>query len=133
MKLREKDEKLIGCQKNSVPSRDQSIRHHHTGISCQNFFHSSIIPPGGCLGCLEKQTSSMNYNLFVWSDVFQPKWNDNKQNLEKLSKSREKLMVFEILSKFVQFWLENSNPNQIDELKWIILLLLKPNPSLEVE
>ena len=37
----------------------------HTGISCQNFFHSTII-----------LTSSRNYNLFVWPTVFQPKWND---------------------------------------------------------
>ena len=29
-----------------------------------------------CLGCQEKRTSSRNYNLFVWSAVFQPKWND---------------------------------------------------------
>ena len=49
----------------------------HTGNSCQNFFHSNIIPPGGCLGCPcpEKQTSSRDYNLFVWFAVFQPKWN----------------------------------------------------------
>ena len=38
----------------------------HTGISCQNFFHST----GGCLGCPEKQTSSRNYNSFAWSEVF---------------------------------------------------------------
>ena len=55
------------------------------------------------------------------------------KNLQKLSKSSEKLLVFGILSEFVQFWLKNSGPNQLDELKWIILLLLKPKPSLEVE
>jgi len=51
----------------------------------------------------------------------------------KLSKSIEKLLFFGIFSKFVQFWLENSGPNQLDELKWIILLLLTPKPSLEAE
>ena len=55
------------------------------------------------------------------------------KNLQKLSKSSEKLLVFGILSEFVQFWLKNSGPNQLDELKWIILLLLKPKPSLEAE
>jgi hypothetical protein len=44
-----------------------------------------------------------------------------------------KLLFIGIFSKFVQFWLENSNPNQLDELKWIILLLLTPKPSLEAE
>jgi hypothetical protein len=47
--------------------------------------------------------------------------------------SMEKLLFFGIFSKFVQFWLENSNPNQLDELKWIILLLLTPKPSIEAE
>jgi len=51
----------------------------------------------------------------------------------KLSKSIEKLLFFGIFSKFVQFWLENSGPNQLHELKWIILLLLKPKSSLEAE
>ena len=35
--------------------------------------------PGGCRGCPEKQTSSRNYNLLVWSAVFQPKRNDIKK------------------------------------------------------
>jgi hypothetical protein len=55
------------------------------------------------------------------------------KKLQKLSKSMEKLLFFGIFSKFVQFWLENSSPNQLDELKWIILLLLTPKPSLEAE
>jgi hypothetical protein len=55
------------------------------------------------------------------------------KNLQKSSKSSEELLFFGILSEFVQFWLENSGSNQLDELKWIILLLLKPKPSLEAE
>ena len=51
----------------------------------------------------------------------------------KIIKSSEKLLFFWIFSEFVQFWLENSGPNQLDELKWIILLLLTPKPSLEAE
>ena len=51
----------------------------HTGISCRNFFHSTIYHPGGFLGCPEKRTRSRNYNLFVWSAVFQPKLNDIKK------------------------------------------------------
>ena len=100
------------------------LRLLHTGIPSRNFFHFTIIPPWSWV--------SRDLYLFVWSTVFQPKWNDIK-NLQKLSKSSEKLLFFGILSEFVQFWLENSGPNQLDELKWIILLLLKPKPSLEAE
>ena len=89
--------------------------------------------PGGCLGCPQKRTIARNYNLFVWFSVFWPKWNDIKKNLQKLSKSIKKLLFFGILSEFIQFWLENGGPNQLDELKWIILLLLIPQPSLEAE
>ena len=56
--------------------------------TCMNITHWDFLPkflslhyplsyhPGWCLGCQEKWTSSRNYNLFVWSAVFQPKWND---------------------------------------------------------
>ena len=43
------------------------------------------------------------------------------------------LVFFMIFSEFVQFWLENSRLDQLDELKLTILLLLTPKPSLEVE
>ena len=39
-------------------------------------FTPLLYHPGRYLGCPEKQKSSRNYNLFVWSAVFQPKWND---------------------------------------------------------
>ena len=42
----------------------------------------------------------------------------------------KKSLFFGIFSKFIQFWLENSGQNQLDELKWIILLLLTPKPFL---
>jgi hypothetical protein len=51
----------------------------------------------------------------------------------KIIKIEGKVTVFGIFSEFVQFWLKNSNPNQLDELKWIKLLLLTPKPSLEAE
>ena len=53
------------------------------------------------------------------------------KKLKKLPISSEKILFFGILSEFVQFWLENSGPNQLVELKWIIMLLLKPKPSLD--
>ena len=81
---------------------------------------------------MSRELDKLNYNLFVWSTVFQPKWYDIKKPI-KLSKSSKKLLFFGILSEFVQFWLENSSPNQLDKFKWIILLLLKPKPSLEAE
>ena len=55
------------------------------------------------------------------------------KNLQKSSKSTEKLLFFGIFSEFVQFWLKNSGPNQLYEIKWIILLLLAPKSSLEKE
>jgi hypothetical protein len=55
------------------------------------------------------------------------------KNLQKFPKSSEKILIFGIFSEFVQFWLENSNPNQLDKLKWIKLLLLTPKSSLEAE
>jgi hypothetical protein len=39
------------------------------------------------------------------------------KKLQKLSKSIEKLLFLGIFSKFVPFWMENSGPNQLDELK----------------
>ena len=46
------------------------------GFLAKISFTLLLYHPGRCLGCPEKQTSSRNYNLFVWSAVFQPKWND---------------------------------------------------------
>jgi hypothetical protein len=103
------------------------------GFLAKISFTPLLYHPVGCLGCPEKQTSSRNYDLFVWSAVFQPKWNCIQKNLQKISKSTEKLLFFRIFSEFVQFWLENSGPNQLDELKLTILLLLTPKPSLEAE
>ena len=51
----------------------------------------------------------------------------------KIIKIQWKVTVFRIFSEFVHFWLENSGPNQLDELKRIILLLLTPMSSLEEE
>ena len=64
---------------------------------------------------------------------FSAKMERHSKNLQKLSKSSEKLLFFRIFSEFVQFWLENSGPNQLDDLKLTILLLLTPMLSLEVE
>ena len=49
------------------------------GFLAKISFTPLLYPPGRCLGCPEKRTSSRNYNLFVWSAVFQPKWNDIKK------------------------------------------------------
>ena len=49
------------------------------GFLAEISFTPLLYHPGGCLGCPEKRTSSRNYNLFVWSAVFQPKWNDIKK------------------------------------------------------
>ena len=88
--------------------------HGTLGFLAEISFTLLLYHPGGCLGCPEKRTSSRNYNLFVWSSVFQPKLNDIKKPPKKLSKSSEKLLFFGILSEFVQFGLKNSGPNQLD-------------------
>ena len=43
----------------------------------------------GCLGYPEKSTSLRNYNLFVWSAVFQPKWS----NIEKTYKNHQNAFI----------------------------------------
>ena len=46
------------------------------GFLAEISFTPLLYHPEGCLGCPEKGTRSRNYNLFVRSAVFQPKWND---------------------------------------------------------
>ena len=111
----------------------RSYDHGTLGFLAKISFTPLLYHPGGCLGCPEKQTSSRNYNLFVWSAVFQPKWNDIQKSYKNYQNPLKRYCFFGIFSEFVQFWLENSNPNQLDELKWIILLLLTPKPSLEAK
>ena len=63
-------------------------------------FTPLLYHPGRCLGCLEKPTSSRNYNLFVWSAVFQPKWNDIRKsykNYQNTLKSYRFLAYFQSL------------------------------------
>ena len=55
------------------------------------------------------------------------------KNLQKWSKSSEKLLFFRIYSEFVQFCQENSGPNQLDELNLTILLLLTLRGQIMVE
>jgi hypothetical protein len=106
---------------------------YHTGISCQNFFHSTIIPPWR-VSWVSREADKLKELQFVSLVLcFSVKMEWHSKNLQKLSKSSEKLLFLGIFSEFVQFWLENSSPNQLDKLKWIILLLLTPKPSLEVQ
>ena len=53
-----------------------SVLQNTLGFLAKISFTPLLYHPGGCLVCPEKRTSSRNYNLFVWSAVFQPKWND---------------------------------------------------------
>ena len=105
----------------------------HTGISCQNFFHSTIIPAWK-VSWVSKEAKKLKELEFVCLVCcFSAKMEWDSKKLKKIIKIHWKVAVFGIFSKFVQFWLKNSGPNQLDELKWIILLLLTPKPSLEVE
>ena len=70
------------------------------GFLAEFSFIPLLYHPGECLGCPEKQTSSRNYNLFVWVAVFQ-----------KTNKNNQKLLLFGISSEFIQCWLKNSSPN----------------------
>ena len=49
--------------------------HTHTGISCRNFFHSTILPPWKVSWVSREADKLRIYNSFVWSYVLRPKWN----------------------------------------------------------
>ena len=59
--------------------------HLTLGFLAEISFTPLLYHPRGCLGCPEKRSSSRNYNLFVWSAVFQPKWN----NIQKTYKNHQ--------------------------------------------
>jgi hypothetical protein len=105
----------------------------HTGISFQHLFHSTIIPPWR-VSWVSREADKLKKLLFVCLvRCFSVEMEWHSKNLQKLSKSTAKLLFFRIFSEFVQFWLGNRGPNQLDELKLTILLLLTPKPSLKAE
>ena len=59
--------------------RSEMVIKRTLGFLAKISFTPLLYHPGGCFECPEKGTSSRNYNLFVWSAVFQPKWNDIKK------------------------------------------------------
>ena len=63
----------------------RSGRQGTLGFLAEIFFTPLLYHPGGCIGCPEMQTSPRNYNLYVWSAVFQPKWS----NIEKSYKNHQ--------------------------------------------
>jgi hypothetical protein len=103
------------------------------GFLAKISFTPLLFHPGGCLWCPEKRTSSRNYNLFVWSTVFQPKWHGIRKTYKDYQNPVKRYRFFRIFSEFVQFWLKNSSQNQLGELKLTILLLLTSKLSLEAE
>ena len=73
------------------------------GFLAKIYFTPLLYHPGRCLGCPAKQTSSRNYNLFVWSAVFQPKRNDIEKtykNYQNTVKSYCFLGYFQSLFNF---------------------------------
>ena len=96
-------------------------------------FTPLLFHAGGCLGCSKKRTRSRSYSLFAWSAGFFAKMVWHSKNLQTLSKSSIKLVFFRIFSEFVQFCQKNSSPDQLNELKLTILLLLTPKPSLDTK
>ena len=83
----------------------------------------------GVLG-VQRSGKAQGTIIFLFGLLF---FSQNGMNFKKPTKSSEKLLFFRIFSEFVQFWLENSGPNQLDEFKLTILLILTPKPSLEAE
>jgi hypothetical protein len=83
----------------------------------------------GVLG-VQRSGQAQEIIICLFGPLFFSKNGMTFKNLQKLSKSSEKILFFRIFSEFVQFWLKNSNPNQLDELKLTILLLLIPKLSL---
>ena len=66
--------KLLAASEYYIVSKTYTL-----GFLAEISFTPLLYHPGGCIGCPEMQTSSRNYNLFVWFAVFQPKWS----NIEK--------------------------------------------------
>ena len=68
-----------------LKKRARNGQQHTLGFLTEISFTPLLYHPGVCLGCPEKGTRSKNYNLFVRSAVFQPKWNDiQKTYVQKL-------------------------------------------------
>ena len=59
----------------------------HTGIFCQNFFHSTIIPPWR-VSWVSREADKLK-ELSFWSAVFPPKWS----NIEKMYKSHQNPLI----------------------------------------
>jgi hypothetical protein len=59
--------------------------------------------PGRCLGCPEKQTSSRNYNLFIWFVVFQPKWNDIQKSYKNYQNPLKSYCFLEYFQSLFNF------------------------------
>ena len=77
-----------------------AIRYATLGFLAKISFTPLSYHPGRCLGCPEKWKSPRNYNLFVWSAVFQPKWNDIRKsykNYQNTLKSYRFLAYFQSL------------------------------------
>ena len=64
--------------------------------------------PWGQAGCQKKWKPSRNSNFWVWVATFQ----SELKNLEKRPKFNQKPPFSGVFSKFVQFWLNLSGPNQ---------------------
>ena len=96
---------------NQIVSKKKPNKKYKLGFLAEISFTPLSYHPGGCLGCPEKQISSRNYNLFVRSTVFQPKLNKILKTYKNHQNPFQKLLLFGILSEFIQYWLENSNPN----------------------
>ena len=68
----------------------------HTGTFAKIYFIPLLYHPV----CPEKRTSSRNYNLFVRSDVFQPKWNDIRKNIKKYQNPVKSYCFFGCFQQF---------------------------------
>ena len=68
--------------------------------------------PWGCFGSPEKQTSLRNYNLFVWSAVFQPKLNDIQKTYKNYQNPLKNYCFLK--KKYYPSLFNFSGPNQLD-------------------
>ena len=80
---------------------------------------------GGNMGT--KRSEILQGSQYFWFGAlfFSQNWVNFKKH-SKLAKNVEKQPFFSGFSKFVQFWLKNSAPNQNNWLPWRISLLLVP-------
>ena len=89
------------------------------GFLAKISFTPLLYTPGGFFGCLEKRTSLKNYkyvcSLFVWSAVFQPKWNDIQKTYKNYQNPVKSCWFLEYFQSLFNFgWKTAAQTNKMN-------------------